>query len=108
MGNTYSLSTPFAGSAGIDIPELSDLVHERTIGNARFMKTIRARHRDGVALAKVTVKPYSDGSLKEYGDKILGEISTFLPGAMMLMNSYGLANNPTKRNETSYVVSRTP
>ncbi|KAI0965172.1 hypothetical protein F4678DRAFT_343310 [Xylaria arbuscula] len=73
MGNSYSLSTPYAGSAGIDVPELSDLVHERSIGNARFMKSIRARHRDGVALAKVAVKPYSDCSLKEYGDKILEE-----------------------------------
>ncbi|KAI2625160.1 hypothetical protein GGS21DRAFT_531559 [Xylaria nigripes] len=73
MGNSYSLSTPYAGSAGIDIPELSDLAHERSIGNARFMKSIRARHRDGVALAKVTAKPYSDCSLKEYGDKILEE-----------------------------------
>lgn len=74
MGNSYSLSTPYAGSAGIDIPELAALVHERSIGNARFMKSIRARHRDGVALAKVAVKPYSDCSLKQYGDKILGEI----------------------------------
>ncbi|KAI1201351.1 hypothetical protein F5X97DRAFT_35842 [Nemania serpens] len=73
MGNSYSLSTPYAGSAGIDVPELSDLAHERSIGNARFMKSIRARHRDGVALAKVTVKPYSGCSLKEYGDKILEE-----------------------------------
>ncbi|KAI1503897.1 hypothetical protein F5X99DRAFT_79519 [Biscogniauxia marginata] len=73
MGNSYSLATPYAGSAGIDIPELADLVHERSIGNARFMKSIRARHHDGVALAKVTVKPYTECSLKEYGDKILEE-----------------------------------
>ncbi|CAJ2513672.1 Uu.00g017910.m01.CDS01 [Anthostomella pinea] len=73
MGNSYSLSTPYAGSAGIDIPELADLAHERSIGNARFMKSIRARHRDGVALAKVTVKPYSNCSLREYGEKILLE-----------------------------------
>ncbi|KAI0390952.1 hypothetical protein F5Y17DRAFT_442737 [Xylariaceae sp. FL0594] len=73
MGNTYSLSTPYAGSAGIDIPELSDLAHERSIGNARFMKSIRARHRDGVALVKVTAKPCSDCSLKAYGEKILAE-----------------------------------
>ncbi|KAI1174648.1 hypothetical protein F4777DRAFT_553444 [Nemania sp. FL0916] len=73
MGNSYSLSTPYAGSAGIDIPQLADLAHERSIGNARFMKSIRARHRDGVALAKVTVKPFSGCSLKEYGEKILEE-----------------------------------
>ncbi|KAI1142345.1 ARM repeat-containing protein [Hypoxylon sp. FL0543] len=73
MGNSYSLTTPYAGSAGIDIPELADLVHERSIGSARFMKSIRARHHDGVVLAKVTVKPYTPLSLREYGEKILRE-----------------------------------
>ncbi|KAI5868492.1 ARM repeat-containing protein [Durotheca rogersii] len=73
MGNSYSLTTPYAGAAGIDVPELSDLVHERSIGSARFMKSIRARHHDGVVLAKVTVKPYTPLSLREYGDKILQE-----------------------------------
>ncbi|KAI0844511.1 ARM repeat-containing protein [Daldinia vernicosa] len=73
MGNSYSLTTPYAGSAGIDIPELADLVHERSIGSARFMKSIRARHNDGVVLAKVTVKPYTPLSLRDYGDKILQE-----------------------------------
>ncbi|KAI1386401.1 ARM repeat-containing protein [Hypoxylon trugodes] len=73
MGNSYSLTTPYAGSAGIDIPELADLVHERSIGSARFMKSIRARHHDGVVLAKVTVKPYTPLSLRDYGEKILQE-----------------------------------
>ncbi|KAI1377755.1 ARM repeat-containing protein [Hypoxylon crocopeplum] len=73
MGNSYSLTTPYAGSAGIDIPELNDLVHERSIGSARFMKSIRARHHDGIALAKVTVKPYTPLSLREYGERILHE-----------------------------------
>ena len=71
MGNSYSLTTPYAGSAGIDIPELRDLVHERSIGSARFMKSIRARHPDGVVLAKVTVKPYTPLSLRDYGEKFL-------------------------------------
>ncbi|KAI0014395.1 ARM repeat-containing protein [Xylariaceae sp. FL0662B] len=73
MGNSYSLTTPYAGAAGIDIPELADLVHERSIGSARFMKSIRARHHDGVVLAKVTVKPYTPLSLRAYGEKILQE-----------------------------------
>ncbi|KAI0022652.1 hypothetical protein F4780DRAFT_769584 [Xylariomycetidae sp. FL0641] len=73
MGNSYSLTTPYAGSAGIDIPELSDLAHERSLGNPRFMKSIRARHHDGVALAKVTVKPYQHCPLQQYGEKILQE-----------------------------------
>ncbi|KAL7627508.1 Serine/threonine-protein kinase [Parahypoxylon ruwenzoriense] len=73
MGNSHSYTTSYAGSAGIDIPELADLVHERSIGSARFMKSIRARHHDGVVLAKVTVKPFTSLSLREYGDKILKE-----------------------------------
>ncbi|KAH8681103.1 phosphoinositide 3-kinase regulatory subunit 4 [Xylariales sp. PMI_506] len=73
MGQSYSLTTPYAGSAGIDVPELSDLIHERTYGDARFMKTIRARGYDGLVLAKVTVKPHTPLSLKSYGDKILQE-----------------------------------
>ncbi|KAH9891374.1 hypothetical protein F4778DRAFT_331368 [Xylariomycetidae sp. FL2044] len=73
MGNTFSLTTPYAGAASIDVPELADLVHERSIGtaSARFMKSIRARHRDGVVLAKVAVKPYTPMSLKQYRVKIL-------------------------------------
>ncbi|KAI8289233.1 putative serine/threonine-protein kinase [Colletotrichum sp. SAR11_57] len=66
MGQGFSLATPSAGSAGIDIPELSDLVYEKSIGNARFMKSIRARHHDGVALVKVLVKPYTPMPLEKY------------------------------------------
>ncbi|RYP12351.1 hypothetical protein DL765_007397 [Monosporascus sp. GIB2] len=73
MGNSWSLASPSAGSAGIDVPELADIVHERSLGSGRFMKSIRARHHDGVVLAKVTVKPSQDTSLQEYRDKILQE-----------------------------------
>lgn len=73
MGQSYSLTTPYAGSAGIDVPELSELVHERSLGDARFMKSIRARSYDGLVLAKVTVKPHTPMSLKSYGIKILKE-----------------------------------
>ncbi|TQN71355.1 Serine/threonine-protein kinase VPS15 [Colletotrichum shisoi] len=66
MGQGFSLATPSVGSAGIDVPELSDLVYEKSIGNARFMKSIRARHHDGVALVKVLVKPYTPMPLEKY------------------------------------------
>lgn len=72
MGNSWSLASPSAGSAGIDVPELADLVYERSLGSGRFMKSIRARHHGGVVLAKVTVKPSQDTTLQEYRDKILG------------------------------------
>lgn len=72
MGNSWSLASPSAGSAGIDVPELADLVYERSLGSGRFMKSIRARHHDGVVLAKVTVKPSQDTTLQDYRNKILG------------------------------------
>jgi phosphoinositide-3-kinase regulatory subunit 4 len=59
MGQGFSLTTLSAGSAGIDVPELADLVYEKSVGSARFMKSIRARHQDGVVLVKVIVKPYT-------------------------------------------------
>ncbi|RDW69591.1 ARM repeat-containing protein [Coleophoma cylindrospora] len=72
MGQGFSLNTLSAGSAGIDIPELSDLVYEKTMGNARFMKSIRARHQDGVVLVKVVVKPYVM-DLSKYKKEIIQE-----------------------------------
>jgi phosphoinositide-3-kinase regulatory subunit 4 len=60
MGQGFSLATLTAGSAGIDTPELSDLVYEKSMGSGRFMKSIRARHNnDGVVIVKVAVKPYA-------------------------------------------------
>lgn len=66
MGQGYSLTSLSAGSAGIDIPELSDLVYERSLGASRFMKSIRARHRDGIITVKVIMKPYSNMELEPY------------------------------------------
>ena len=70
MGQGFSLTTLSAGSAGIDVPELSDLVYEKSMGTARFMKSIRARHQDGVVLVKVVVKPYTM-KLEKYRKKII-------------------------------------
>ena len=66
MGQGYSLTTLSAGSANIDIPELADLLHEKSMGTARFMKTIRARHRQGLVLVKAIVKPYPSMTLTPY------------------------------------------
>ncbi|KAF2102895.1 phosphoinositide 3-kinase regulatory subunit 4 [Rhizodiscina lignyota] len=66
MGQGYSLTTLSAGSAGIDVPELSDLSYEKSLGNARFMKSIRARHKDGLVVAKVVMKPYQSLKLDKY------------------------------------------
>ncbi|PVH82068.1 ARM repeat-containing protein [Cadophora sp. DSE1049] len=72
MGQGFSLTTLNAGSAGIDVPELSDLAYEKSMGGARFMKSIRARHQDGLVLVKVVVKPYAM-RLEKYKRKIIQE-----------------------------------
>ncbi|KAH7327960.1 hypothetical protein B0I35DRAFT_366464 [Stachybotrys elegans] len=71
MGQGFSLATPSAGSAGIDIAQLRDVQYEKSIGNARFMKSIRGRHDNGVVLVKVLVKPYSDVKLEQYKKQII-------------------------------------
>ncbi|KAI9732111.1 MAG: Serine/threonine-protein kinase [Cirrosporium novae-zelandiae] len=64
MGQGYSVIPLPAGSAGIDVPELSDLVYEKSLGTARFMKSIRARRQDGLVVVKVVMKPYAGMSLR--------------------------------------------
>ncbi|KAI5293665.1 Serine/threonine-protein kinase [Ascosphaera acerosa] len=66
MGQGYSLTSMSAASAGIDIPELSDLVYERSLGASRLIKAIRARHHDGVVVVKVIMKLYADMDMGPY------------------------------------------
>jgi phosphoinositide-3-kinase, regulatory subunit 4 len=73
MGQGYSLTTLSAGSASIDVPELADLVHEKSLGTARFMKSIRARNRQGSVFVKAFVKPYASLNLRKYLDIIIEE-----------------------------------
>ena len=73
MGQGFSVTTPAAGAAGIEVPELADLVYEKTLGSARFMKTIRGRHHDGVVLVKVFIKPYTPMSLSRFRQEIIRE-----------------------------------
>ncbi|KAF9885873.1 Serine/threonine-protein kinase [Aspergillus nanangensis] len=54
------------GSAGIDVPELSDLVYEKSMGGGRFMKSIRARQQNGIVFVKVIMKPYPALKLEPY------------------------------------------
>lgn len=70
MGQGYSLTTLSTGSAGIDIPELADLIYEKSLGTARFMKSIRARHHNGLAFVKVIMKPYPSLKLDPYVEAI--------------------------------------
>ncbi|KAF2750535.1 phosphoinositide 3-kinase regulatory subunit 4 [Sporormia fimetaria CBS 119925] len=73
MGQGFSLTTLSAGAAGIDVPELSDLQYEKNLGAARFMKTVRARHRDGLVVARIVMKPYANLNLDKYVKRLLEE-----------------------------------
>lgn len=66
MGQTFSLATLSAGSAGIDVPELSDLAYEKSLGTARFMKSIRARNQNGLVVVKLVMKPFAQLDLGPY------------------------------------------
>ncbi|KAL0634262.1 Serine/threonine-protein kinase [Maublancomyces gigas] len=67
MGQNYSaLPDRNVGSAGIEIAELSDISYEKSLGSARFLKTIRARHADGLVVVKIFLKPSPTFSLEEH------------------------------------------
>ncbi|KAL8733671.1 MAG: hypothetical protein Q9181_003508 [Wetmoreana brouardii] len=66
MGQGFSLTTLSSGPAGIDASELSDLTYEKSLGQARLMKSIRARHQDGLVVVKLAMKPYPQLDLSKY------------------------------------------
>ncbi|OZJ02366.1 hypothetical protein BZG36_04469, partial [Bifiguratus adelaidae] len=68
MGNKISSATPQAATAGINsyASELGDIQYEKSLGSARFLKTIRGRHRDGLVVVKIFVKPEPGLSLRRY------------------------------------------
>ncbi|KAL2869199.1 ubiquitin-binding serine/threonine protein kinase VPS15 [Aspergillus lucknowensis] len=95
MGQGYSLTTLSAGSAGIDIPELSDLTYEKSMGGGRFMKSIRARQNNGLVFVKVIMKPYPSMKLEPYvraiirERKLLSDVPNVLSSQRILETSTG-------------------
>lgn len=79
MGQGYSSVTLPAGLNLIDSTEISDLHVEKNLGGARFLRTVRARHQNGVVVAKVCMKANQTVSFKEYA-KTLREQRQILKG----------------------------
>ncbi|KJX97752.1 hypothetical protein TI39_contig464g00002 [Zymoseptoria brevis] len=57
------------GPSAIETSELAHLTYKQTLGGARFLRTVRAKHSSGVVVAKVIINPrlqhlasWSDGS----------------------------------------------
>ncbi|KAK5130649.1 hypothetical protein LTR08_001859 [Meristemomyces frigidus] len=65
MGQGYSTSLP-PGSSALEAAELSDLTFEKSLGGARFLRTVRARSQHGIVVAKVCMKANSGVSFKKY------------------------------------------
>lgn len=78
------MTTLSAASATIDVPELADLVHEKTLASARFMKSVRARSQQGFVFVKAVMKPYSSFQVHEYVRQITEErnILANIPNAL--------------------------
>ena len=66
MGQGYSLNALPAGPSAIETSELSDLTFERALGGARLLRTVRARHQQGVVVVKVCQKNNPGESFKHY------------------------------------------
>lgn len=98
MGQGFSLQALSAGPGGIDVPELSDLTYEKSMGSARFMKSLRARHEDGVVLVKVVVKPYVM-KLDKYRKRIIGT-------CQQIPRITGRANQSLQRSEQRLPIYR--
>ena len=73
MGQSVSITVVSAGSAGLNAKELEDLSYEKSLSSARFMKCIRARHKHGLVIVKVAMRPSPDFKLKKYAKAIRRE-----------------------------------
>ncbi|KAK9768736.1 Serine/threonine-protein kinase, variant 2 [Basidiobolus ranarum] len=75
MGNNFSSTIPSTATAGIDnyVGEIGDIQYEKSLGSARFMKTIRGRHKEGSVVVKIFIKPYVGLSLDPYISQLRAE-----------------------------------
>ncbi|KAH9807814.1 WD40 repeat protein [Teratosphaeria destructans] len=72
MGQGYSTTLP-PGPSAIETAEFSDLDFEKSLGGARFLRTMRARHQHGIVVAKVCMKANPGISFKKYAKALRDE-----------------------------------
>ncbi|KAF9259304.1 ARM repeat-containing protein [Marasmius fiardii PR-910] len=69
MGNAQSVSNLMRTTVALDsyTSELGgDIFYEKRLGYARFLKTIKCRHKNGSLVVKVFIKPHPGVSLKSF------------------------------------------
>ena len=76
MGQGYSLTTLPAGPSAIETPELADLTFEKALGGPRFLRTVRALHKNGIVVAKVCMKSSAKVSFTKYATAMRKERKT--------------------------------
>ncbi|KAH9942062.1 hypothetical protein B0H21DRAFT_529305 [Amylocystis lapponica] len=72
MGNAQSL-TRTSGSGALDsfVADLGgDIVYERSLGSARFLKTVKCRHKNGYLVVKIFIKSDPGLSLRKYNRRL--------------------------------------
>ncbi|KIP05625.1 hypothetical protein PHLGIDRAFT_128766 [Phlebiopsis gigantea 11061_1 CR5-6] len=73
MGNAQSL-TRTSGALDSFVAELgNDVVYERSLGLARFLKTVKCRHKNGYLVVKIFIKPDPGLSLRKYHRRLKTE-----------------------------------
>ena len=73
MGQSMSLAPVSAGAASINVRELSDVSYEKPLGSGRFMKSIRARHKTGLVVVRITMRPFHGFDFRPYINKLRRE-----------------------------------
>ncbi|KAG6835274.1 hypothetical protein H0H93_003241, partial [Arthromyces matolae] len=69
MGNAHSGSTLTRSTGAVDsfVAELGgDIIYERSLGSARFLKSVKCRHKSGSIVIKIFIKPDPGLSLRNY------------------------------------------
>ncbi|CAE6470635.1 unnamed protein product [Rhizoctonia solani] len=73
MGNSVSgqFNNRPGGALDSYVSELGpDIVYEKSVGSARFLKTVRGRHRNGPLVIKVFIKPSADLTLRDHKTRL--------------------------------------
>ncbi|EJU01456.1 ARM repeat-containing protein [Dacryopinax primogenitus] len=88
MGNQLSTTVAARPGGALDsyVLELGGgLVYEKSMGTARFLKTVKAKHRNGPVVVKIFIKPDLGIGLKGYHRRLKAERETLAD----LPNVYG-------------------
>ncbi|KAI0342433.1 ARM repeat-containing protein [Trametopsis cervina] len=73
MGNAQSLVRT-SGALDSFVNDLgSDVIYERSLGSARFLKTVKCRHKNGSLVVKIFIKPDPGMSLRRYHKRLKHE-----------------------------------